>query len=138
MRFDDVLALAKAGFTVDQITKLSELESKAPEPAQPAEPAKPAEPDKDTQITELNDKINTIMATMAELKKPAEKEPEPEPIVEQPKETEPKPTIDDLLKSIIGLEQKVQNGLMQAIEQPNPVTAETVLAKIINPPTLKE
>lgn len=136
MRFDDVLALAKAGFTVDQITKLAELDTKAPEPAQPAEPAKPAEPDKDTQITELNDKINTIMATMAELKKPAEKEPEP--IVEQPKETEPKPTIDDVLKSINGLEQKVQNGLMQAIEQPNPVTAETVLAKIINPPTLKE
>lgn len=136
MRFDDVLALAKAGFTVDQITKLAELDTKAPEPAQPAEPAKPAEPDKDTQITELNDKINTIMATMAELKKPTEKEPEP--IVEQPKETESKPTIDDVLKSINGLEQKVQNGLMQAIEQPNPVTAETVLAKIINPPTLKE
>lgn len=138
MRFDDVLVLAKAGFTVDQITKLSELESKAPEPAQPAAPAKPAETAEDAQITELTNKINTIMATVAELKKPAEKDPEPEPIVEQPKETEPKPTIDDVLKSINGLEQKVQNGLMQAIEQPNPVTAETVLAKIINPPTLKE
>lgn len=136
MRFDDVLALAKAGFTVDQITKLAELDTKAPEPAQPAEPAKPAETDKAAQITELNDKINTIMATVTELKKPAEKDPEP--IVEQPKEIEPKPTIDDVLKSINGLEQKVQNGLMQAIEQPNPVTAETVLAKIINPPTLKE
>lgn len=136
MRFDDVLALAKAGFTVDQITKLAELDTKAPEPAQPAEPDKPDEPDKDTQIIELTNKINTIMGTIAELKKPAENEPEP--IVEQPKETEPKPTIDDVLKSIYGLEQKVQNGLMQAIEQPNPVTAETVLAKIINPPTLKE
>lgn len=138
MRYEDVLALAKAGFTVDQITKLAELDTKAPEPAQPAEPAKPAETDKDTQITELTDRINTIMATVAELRKTAEKESEPEPKVEQPKETEPKPTIDDVLKSINGLEQKVQNGLMQAIEQPNPVTAETVLAKIINPPTLKE
>lgn len=136
MKFDDVLALAKAGFTVEQITKLSELATQEPEPAQPAEPAKPAETVEDSQITELTNKINTIMATVAELKKPAEKEPEPK--VEQPKETEPKPTIDDVLKSINGLEQKVQNGLMQAIEQPNPVTAETVLAKIINPPTSKE
>ena len=138
MKFDDVIALAKAGFTVEQISQMAGAESSAPEPAQPAEPAKPAETVADPQIKALNDRIDTIMATIADLGKVKVQDPKDD--VKESKDPEPgsQPTIDDVLKSINGLEQKVQSGLMQAIEQPTPVTAETVLAKIINPPTLKE
>lgn len=138
MKFDDVIALAKAGFTVEQISQMAGAASQATEPAEPAEPAKPAETVADPQIKALNDRIDTIMATIADLGKVKTQDPKDD--IKETKDQEPgsQPTIDDVLKSINGLEQKVQSGLMQAIEQPTPVTADTVLAKIINPPTLKE
>ena len=145
MTYEDVLALAKAGFSAEHIIKLCDFNdqnSPAPEPAEPAKPAEPAEQAVDPQIKALNDRIDTIMATIADLGKiSATKDAlniDKVPSTESGISPAAQHTIDEVLKSINGLEQKVQNGLMQAIEQPNPVTAETVLAKIINPPTSKE
>ena len=145
MKYEDVLTLAKAGFTAEHIIQLCQFDdqhSPAPQPAEPAKPAEPAEPAPDPQIQALNDRIDTIMASIADLGKiPATKDAlniDKVPTTESDISPAAQHTIDDVLKSINGLEQKVQNGLMQAIEQPTPVTAETVLAKIINPPTFQE
>lgn len=106
---EDILTLAKAGFTAQQIAALN-IVGTAPAPT-PA-PAAPA--------------------------------PEPTPAPEPIPAPEPTPapaqgaTIDDVLKSVEGLSKSFQNGYLLGAQQPQPLTAEDILANIINPPTKKE
>ena len=44
-------------------------------------------------------------------------------------------TVDDVLKSVKDLTATFQNGFMLSAQQPKPVTAEDILANIINPPS---
>lgn len=104
---EDILILAKAGFNAQQIAALNMVGSQpAPAPA-PVAPAAPA------QVAE----------------------PAPAP------ETTPAPaapqgaTMDEILKSVQGLTQTFQNGFIMGAQQPKPVTAEDILANIINPPS---
>lgn len=65
-------------------------------------------------------------------------EPAPQPIPETNPEPAPQgASIDDVLKSVEGLTKTFQNGFMMSAQQPQPVTAEDILAKIINPPDIK-
>ena len=43
-------------------------------------------------------------------------------------------SIDDVLKSVQDLTSSVQKGFLQGSQQPQPLTAEDLLAQIINPP----
>ena len=106
---EDILILAKAGFNAQQIAALNMVGSQpapAPAPAAPAAPAQVAEPT-------------------------------PAPALETP----PAPadpqgsTMDEILKSVQGLTQTFQNGFIMGVQQPKPVTAEDILANIINPPS---
>lgn len=47
-------------------------------------------------------------------------------------------TMDEILKSVQGLTQTFQNGFIMGAQQPKPVTAEDILANIINPPSLNK
>lgn len=101
---EDILTLAKAGFTADQIAALSTVQQPAAQP----------QPD-----------------------------PVPDPIPEETPEPEKTPeeapkqgaSIDDVLTAINSLGKTFQSGFLQGAEQPQPVTAESILAEIINPPT---
>ena len=95
---EDILTLAKAGFTADQIAALSTVQ-------QPA-----AQPQPDPETTP---------------------EPEPEKTPDAPKQGA---TIDDVLGAIQSMTKTFQSGFLQGAEQPQPVTAESILAEIINPP----
>ena len=88
---EDILILAKAGFTAQQIAALNSVAPEAPEAPAPA-PEAPA----------------------------------------------PAATMDEILKSVQGLTQTFQNGFIMGAQQPKPVTAEDVLANIINPPSPKK
>ena len=44
-------------------------------------------------------------------------------------------TINDVLNSLDGLTKTFQNGFLLSSQQPKQVTAEDILAEIINPPT---
>ena len=44
-------------------------------------------------------------------------------------------TVDDVLKSVKDLTATMQNGFILGTPQPKPVTAEDILANIINPPS---
>ena len=89
---EDILTLAKAGFSAAQIAALNQVGA-APVPA-PAPAPNPA---------------------------PA-----------------PASTIDDVLKSVKDLTATFQNGFIVGSQQPKPVTAEDILANIINPPQPKK
>ena len=68
-------------------------------------------------------------------------QPAPAPAPAPAPETPPAPaapqgaTMDEILKSVQGLTQTFQNGFIMGAQQPKPVTAEDILANIINPPS---
>lgn len=113
---EDILTLAKAGFTAQQIAALSVVGSAAPTvnttaPTAPVEQVAPTAP---APIT-------------------------PQPTTPAPAPTAPTAptqaaTTDDILKAISGLSAQVTSGLIQTTPQPTPATAESILAEIINPP----
>ena len=112
----DILTLAKAGFTAEQIAALNMVGAQ-PQPAQATQPAQLTQPQP----------------------QPAQ-ETQPLPIMATPQAqpTQPTPqaaTVDDVLKAINGLNTTMQNGFLQGSQQPTPPTAESILAEIINPPT---
>lgn len=101
---DDILVLAKAGFSAQQIAALNMVGAQ-PQPQPQPQPI-------------------------------PETKPQPQPIPETKPEPVPQgASIDDVLKSVEGLTKTFQNGFMMSAQQPQPVTAEDILAKIINPPT---
>ena len=112
---EDILVLAKAGFTAEQIAALNVVGS-APAP-QPA-PAPAPEP--------------------APAPAPAP-EPAPAPAATPAPATAAPHSVDDVLAAISGLSASIQNAnLLQAQMPTQQKTAETILASIINPPTKKE
>ena len=105
---EDILILAKAGFNAQQIAALNMVGSQpapAPAPEAPAQVAKP-------------------VPAPAQVAKPV-----PAPAAPQGA------TMDEILKSVQGLTQTFQNGFIMGAQQPKPVTAEDILANIINPPS---
>ena len=112
---EDILTLAKAGFTAQQIAALSQVQQPAaPELQTPPAPAAP------------------------EVTPPAPAAPEVQTPPAQP--TVAPHTVDDVLSAITGLSEQMQaNNLLTMTQvQPAQKTATEVLAQIINPPTKKE
>jgi hypothetical protein len=108
---EDILTLAKAGFTAQQIAALSQVQQPvAPEVAQIAPEVTP----------------------------PAPAAPEVQTPPAQP--TVAPHTVDDVLSAITGLSEQMQANNLLTMTQAQPVqkTATEVLAQIINPPTKKE
>lgn len=102
---EDILILAKAGFNAQQIAALNMVGSQPAPAPAPAAPAAPA------QVAE------TAPAA---------------PIAPAAPQAS---TMDEILKSVQGLTQTMQNGFIMGAQQPKPVTAEDILANIINPPS---
>ena len=114
---EDILILAKAGFSAQQIAALN-MATTTPAQAAPAQAA----PTAPAQAT------------------PAQAAPaQAAPAQAAPAQTAPAPTqgatVDDVLKSVKDLTATFQNGFMLNTQQPKPVTAEDILANIINPPS---
>ena len=116
---EDILVLAKAGFTAEQIAALNLVgTAPAPAPAAPTQPAAPAP-------------APAAPAPAA----PAPAAPAQPAPVQMPPTAAPH-TVDDVLAAISGLTSTIQTAnLMSAQMPPEPQkTAETILASIINPP----
>ena len=115
---EDILVLAKAGFTAQQIAALNSVAAApvAPETPAPVAPA-PVAP------------------------APAPVAPAPAPVTTAPEapaapSTAAPHSVDDVLAAISGLSASIQNANLLAAQMPTEQkTAETILASIINPPT---
>ena len=108
---EDILTLAKAGFNAQQIAALN-IVGTAPAPAPAPETPAPAP------------------APAPEPQPAPAPEPQPAPAPEPPAAS-----IDDVLKAVAGISDAIKIGNLQSMQQPKPVTAEDILAEIINPPT---
>ena len=100
---ENVLVLAKAGFTAQQIAGLSMLAGQTVQPAQPVQPVQPAQP-----------------AQPAQPVQPA-----------QP--AQPAQPVDPVLAELQKLTGLVQGSNIMNVNQPKVQTAEEILAEIINP-----
>lgn len=126
MTNDDILVLAKAGFTAQQIAALSQVQTQPPvvqaqtaptqtpvvPPTAPVAPAAPMQPTGAMPIVAA-----PTVGTMQQTVSPA------------PNST------DEILKAIGGLTTTIQSSMLQNTQQPQTPTAESILAEIINPPT---
>ena len=133
---EDILVLAKAGFNAQQIAALNSVAaSPAPSPSlqvgadKPLSTPNPAQVE--TQTVPAPTLSNTVNNATASVNAPTPAVGNMLPAAP------PAATIDDVLQSISGLQQQIQLGNLQNAQQPNPVTAEDILAEIINPPTTK-
>ena len=118
---EEILTLAKAGFTAQQIAALNMVGSAAPTV--------------DTTVPTAPTGSQVTTAPSVQTQQPTT--PAPVAPAAAPAPTTAAPlgaTADDILKAISGLSAQVTTGLIQTTPQPTPATAESILAEIINPP----
>ena len=120
---EDILTLAKAGFTAQQIAALSVVGTVAPT-VNTSAPTAPVEQVAPTAPAPITPQPTT----------PAPVAPAAAPAPTAPTAPTQAATTDDILKAISGLSAQVTTGLIQTTSQPSPATAESILAEIINPP----
>ena len=113
---EEILTLAKAGFTAQQIAALNMVGTTPAPVAAPTPAPTPAPVAAPTPAP-------VAAPTPAPVAAPAAPTPAPQGA-----------TADDILKAISGLSAQVTTGLIQSTPQPTPATAESILAEIINPP----
>ena len=136
---EDILVLAKAGFNAQQIAALNSVAA-APAPntslqvgaEQPLSTPNPAQVE--TQTATAPTLSNTVNEATAIVNAPTPAVNNMLPPAPAPAPAAPAATINDVLQSINGLSQQIQLGNLQNAQQPKPVTAEDILAEIINPP----
>ena len=154
---DQILTLAKAGFTAEQIAALnmsSYPQNPQPTPAAPA-PIQPtqqmpivaqpqvAAPAPTAPVAQPTAPIQPTqqmpIVAQPQVAAPAPTAPVAQPTAPAqataPAAPEPQATVDDVLKAVTGLTSTFQQTMLQTAVQPQPKTAEDILAEIINPPT---
>lgn len=113
---DDILILAKAGFNAQQIAALNAIGSQV-QPQQQMQ-----QPQQQMQMQQPQQQPQQQMQMQ-----------QPQQQMQQPQQQGA--TINDVLNSLDGLTKTFQNGFLLNSQQPKQVTAEDILAEIINPPT---
>ena len=110
MTMQDILTLAKAGYTAEQISALAAAE-------QPREQEQPQEQEQKPKQ-----------------KQPKQKQPKQKPEQEQPQEQEQ----PDILTELREIKSAILKGAYMGAQQPAAQDAEAALAAIINPPDVLE
>ena len=116
MTFDDIMALAKAGFTADQIARLSAVQNTA-------QPTPPAVPPVQTQTPPAVPPVQT---------QPAVPPVQTQPAV-PPMQT-PYNSPDYILQAINSVNDTMRQMQINMSNQPKPETTDDIIASIINPP----
>ena len=111
MTMQDILTLAKAGYTAEQISALA-----AAEQTQPQEPEQPQEQEQKPK------------------QKPKQKQPKQKPEQEQPQEQEQ----PDIIAELREIKSAILKGAYMGAQQPAAQDADAALAAIINPPDVLE
>ena len=117
MTFDDIIALAKAGFTADQIARLSAVQNTA-QPTVPAVPpvqTQPAVPPVQTQPA-----VPPVP--------PVQTQPAVPPV------QAPYNSPDYILQAINSVNDTMRQMQINMSNQPKPETTDDIIASIINPP----
>ena len=112
MTMQDILTLAKAGYTAEQISALAAAEQAQPQEQEQEQEQKPKQ------------------------KQPKQKQPKQKPEQEQPQEQEQEQP--DILAELREIKTALLKGAFMGAQQPAAQDAEAALAAIINPPDVLE
>ena len=115
MTMQDILALAKAGYTAEQISALAAAEQTQPQEQEQEQPEQEQKPKQ---------------------KQPKQKQSKQKPEQEQPQEQEQEQP--DILAELREIKTALQKGAFMGAQQPAAQDAEAALAAIINPPDVLE
>ena len=115
MTMQDILTLAKAGYTAEQISALAA-----------AEQTQPQEQEQEQEQLEQEQKPKQ--------KQPKQKQPKQKPEQQQPQEQEQ----PDILAELREIKTALLKGAFMGAQQPAAQDAEAALAAIINPPDVLE
>ena len=126
MNVSDIVALAHAGFTAEQITKLATAQNPAPAPAPAPAPTPAPAPVPAPAPTPVPAPAPTPVPAPAPNPAPA-----PAPNPEPDAATVISKKMDDFMNMIMA------NNILNS-SQPKPVTADDVIASIINPTNKEE
>lgn len=113
MKLEDILILAKAGFTAEQIAALTNEAA----PAAPEQPAAPAQP--------------AAFAAPAQPAAPAA--PAPAPAQELPRPSDPNEGYKQMMDAISELSSTIKASNIMGSSQPAQQSVDDILASIINP-----
>ena len=122
---DDILILAKAGFNAQQIAALNAIGSQMQPQQQMQQPQQQMQMQQPQQQMQMQQPQQQMQIQ------------QPQQQMQQPQQMQPQQqgaTINDVLNSLDGLTKTFQNGFLLNSQQPKQVTAEDILAEIINPP----
>ena len=114
MTMQDILTLAKAGYTAEQISALAAAEQ--------------TQPQEQEQQQEQEQKPKQ--------KQPRQKQPKQKPEQEQPQEQEQEQP--DILAELREIKSAILKGAYMGAQQPEAQDADAALAAIINPPDVLE
>ena len=114
MTMQDILTLAKAGYTAEQISALAAAEQTQPQEQEQEQPQEQEQKPKQKQ--------------------PRQKQPKQKPEQEQPQEREQ----PDILAELREIKSAILKGAFMGAQQPETQDAEAALAAIINPPDVLE
>ena len=112
MTMQDILTLAKAGYTAEQISALAAAEQTREQEPQQEQEQKPKQ------------------------KQPKQKQPKQKPEQEQPQEQEQEQP--DILAELREIKTAILKGAYMGAQQPEAQDAKAALAAIINPPDVLE
>jgi hypothetical protein len=127
MTYKDILALAHAGYSADQIGKLAMLEQ-MPTPAAPATPVAPAAP-----ATPVAPAAPAAPATSVAPAAPATPVAPAAPAAPAPFDYQA------MMAELLGIKNAIQTVNVQNSQQPEqPMTADQILANIIAPKPIKK
>ena len=132
---DDILILAKAGFNAQQIAALNAIGSQMQPQQQMQQPQQQMQQPQQ-QMQQPQQQMQMQMQQpqqQMQMQQPQQmqQQQQPQQQIQQPQGA----TINDVLNSLDGLTKTFQNGFLLNSQQPKQVTAEDILAEIINPPT---
>ena len=128
MTYEDIVALAKAGFTADQIAKLSAVQNTT-------QPTPPVVPPVQTQPVQTPPAVPPVQTQP--VVPPVQTQPAVPPVQTQPAVPPvqtPYNSPDYILQAINSVNDTMRQMQINMSNQPKPETTDDIIASIINPP----
>ena len=125
MTFDDIVSLAKAGFTADQIARLSAVQNTT-QPTPPVQTQMP--PTVPPVQTQMPPAVPPVQTQMPPTVPPVQTQPAVPPV------QTPYNSPDYILQAINSVNDTMRQMQINMSNQPKPETTDDIIASIINPP----
>ena len=124
----DIVALARAGFSAEQIGAINAESTQAPASTVSTESTESTKSTETTNLSTVQEPVTPVQET--------DPTPAPEPAKQEAAAQDPGPTMQDLMSKLAAMETRLQNNAILNDQQPGQqgaLTGQDVLARILDP-----